>query len=97
MHAYVNFYIQRPCLSGLCWCWIGGHDGFVDAMARAHMSHGCILGYIVVGALGLMIGFVPIAGGAGMPAGHIVTTHVTVVVVVVIFVQVGGMIVGGSH
>ena len=88
-HVYFNFYFRRPFLSSLSWSWVGGHDCFVDATARASVAGCLILRHILTGASLLVIAFALIASCAGVPNGNIVPAREAIVVVVVPLVGVG--------
>ena len=88
-HVYFNFYFRRPFLSSLSWSWVGGHDCFVDATARASVAGCLILRHILPGASFLVIAFVLIASCAGVPNGNIIPAREAIVVVVVPLVGVG--------
>ena len=53
------------------------------------MAGRLILGYVLACAPLLMIAFVVVASGAGVPDGHVIPARVAVVVVVVPFIGVG--------
>ena len=96
-HVYFDFYFRRPSLSSLSWSWVGGHDCFMDATARAGVARCLILCDILTGAPLLVIAFALIACCAGVPDGDVVPAREAIVVVVVPLVGVGWRIATASR
>lgn len=64
----------------------------MDAAFGAVVSGSFVLGHVLAGASDLMMTLLVVASSAGVPEGHVVTTRVTIVLIVVEFVGVGRLL-----